>query len=342
MRKPHRPLKRTGKLRRLQPRRTITDRRGADERKARDAFKTLSASIEPLAAGEKDYTIMTCAMANADWVQTSAEVKNPYLGQSMQTCGEPKKIGAPPAHGGVTTRTKAAAREYWKGAATRHTLPLIVSRMPIVCQQRARSPVLAEYARLAASYDKRWSFYIEATARETIARLAAHPGERLLDVGCGTGALLCQLARTRSQAQLAGIDPVPEMLAIARRRLPPAVDLRESWAERLPFESGHFDAVTCCSVLHYVREPIAALREMNRVLRPGGILVVTDWCADDVVCRALGWYLRRVNRAVFKVYRRHEFLRLLQEAGHTGAVIDRCKIDWLWGLMTAVVTKPAV
>lgn len=67
----------------------------ADLSAVRDAFKPLSVSIEPLAADEKGYTVMTCTMANADWVQTSAEVKNPYLGKSMQSCGEPKKNAAP-------------------------------------------------------------------------------------------------------------------------------------------------------------------------------------------------------------------------------------------------------
>jgi hypothetical protein len=65
---------------------------------ARERFKTLSLSIEPLAAGEDGYTVMTCTMANADWVQASTEVKNPYLGKSMQSCGEPKKIDAAPEH----------------------------------------------------------------------------------------------------------------------------------------------------------------------------------------------------------------------------------------------------
>ena len=57
---------------------------------ARTAFKSLSAAVEPLAAGEKGYVVMNCPMANADWVQTSNDVKNPYYGKSMLTCGGPK------------------------------------------------------------------------------------------------------------------------------------------------------------------------------------------------------------------------------------------------------------
>src|SRR5437763_1505698 len=59
---------------------------------ARDAFKSLSEAVEPLAKGEKGYVVMNCPMANADWVQTSKDVKNPYFGKSMLTCGSPKEM----------------------------------------------------------------------------------------------------------------------------------------------------------------------------------------------------------------------------------------------------------
>ena len=62
-----------------------------DIKAARDGFKSLSAAIEPLAAGEKAYVVMYCPMANADWVQTSKDVKNPYYGKAMLTCGGPKE-----------------------------------------------------------------------------------------------------------------------------------------------------------------------------------------------------------------------------------------------------------
>lgn len=58
---------------------------------AREAFKGLSVSIEPLAADQAGYTVMTCPMAHADWVQVTGTVKNPYLGKAMQSCGSPKK-----------------------------------------------------------------------------------------------------------------------------------------------------------------------------------------------------------------------------------------------------------
>ncbi len=57
---------------------------------ARAAFKTLSVAVEPLAADQTGFTVMTCSMVHADWVQATGEVKNPYLGKAMQSCGSPK------------------------------------------------------------------------------------------------------------------------------------------------------------------------------------------------------------------------------------------------------------
>jgi len=202
-----------------------------------------------------------------------------------------------------------------------------------------KHPVLEEYARLAPTYDTKWSFYVETTTRETLARLSLRSTDRLLDVGCGTGALLERLSRSHPAALLSGVDPVLEMLAVARRRLPAGVALREAWAEQLPFESAEFDAVVSCNAFHYIRHPQAALLEMIRVLRPGGQLVLTDWCDDYLACRVCDWFLRRFSPAHFKVYRERECLRLLQEAGYQGIEIDRYKITWLWGLMTARATK---
>ena len=96
-------------------------------------------------------------------------------------------------------------------------------------------PVIKEYAGAAQDYDRKWSFYVESTTRETIARLAMKPGDRVLDVGCGTGELLARLAAKYPKAALAGIDPVPEMLAKAKGKLPAQADLRVGWANQLPW-----------------------------------------------------------------------------------------------------------
>lgn len=65
--------------------------KAADLAAARKSFKVLSTTVEPLAAVEKGYVVMHCPMANAEWVQTTGDVRNPYFGKAMLTCGEPKK-----------------------------------------------------------------------------------------------------------------------------------------------------------------------------------------------------------------------------------------------------------
>ena len=129
------------------------------------------------------------------------------------------------------------------------------------------------------------------------------------------------------------------MLEIARRRLPDGVELCEGSAERLPFSEGSFGVVLSCSMFHYVGEPIEALGEMRRVLAAGGTLVLTDWCADYLVCRACEWYLSVFRRVRYSVYRRSECLSLLRRAGFEDASVDRYKISPLWGVMTATARK---
>lgn len=202
-----------------------------------------------------------------------------------------------------------------------------------------RREVVREYSRLASIYDGKWSSYVEATTRETVRRVPSRPTDRILDVGCGTGALLHCLASVHPPENLVGIDPVAQMRDRARRKLPSPVELREAWAESLPFDDGAFDVVLSCNMFHYLPDPPTALREMSRVLRPGGRLVVTDWCDDFWACRLCDLYLRLTSRTHVRTYRLHECARMLAMPGHTLVGIDRYKIDWLWGMMTATVIK---
>ena len=201
--------------------------------------------------------------------------------------------------------------------------------------------VLEEYGKLAPHYDRRWSFYIEATLRETLRRLELRPGENILDVGCGTGQLLKALSDAVPDARLAGADPSPEMLEVARKRLGETVPLKQSHAESLPFSNETFDVVVSTNAFHYFRNPLGALEEMARVLPPNGRIVLTDWCDDYIACRLCNRWLRIVDRAHFRTYGQKQCRLLVEQAGFTGVRIDRYKINWFWGLMTAVGRKPA-
>ncbi|HUF86775.1 MAG TPA: methyltransferase domain-containing protein [Thermohalobaculum sp.] len=197
-----------------------------------------------------------------------------------------------------------------------------------------------EYERLAARYDRRWAFYIGATVRETLRRMPAGPGARLLDVGCGTGAFLAAVRAAHADARLAGVDLSPAMLTAARRRLPSDVALEVASAEALPFPRAGFDTVVSISAFHFFRAPRAALGEMRRVLRPGGTLVLTDWCGDYLACRLLDRLLRLRDPAHFRTYGSAGFGALIEDAGFAAVRVERYRISWFWGLMTAVARNP--
>ncbi len=131
--------------------------------------------------------------------------------------------------------------------------PLRLVRRGASVMQDKDDPVLREYARLAARYDSRWSFYVAATVRETLNRL--EPGDKLLDIGCGTGALLHAVSISYPRTKLAGVDLSAEMIEIARAKLGPAAVLERGRAEHLPFPDDTFDVVVSTSVLHFLRRP---------------------------------------------------------------------------------------
>jgi ubiquinone/menaquinone biosynthesis C-methylase UbiE len=110
---------------------------------------------------------------------------------------------------------------------------------------------------------------------ETLAREGDLAGRRVIDIGCGTGRFATLLAAEHN-ARVWGIDPSPEMLAVARRRGPRSVGFRVGRAEELPFKDGWFERASMWLVAHLVDRPVA-LREARRVLVGGGRLVVATF-----------------------------------------------------------------
>lgn len=125
-----------------------------------------------------------------------------------------------------------------------------------------------------------------AAYQGSFAALCAHPagmlldaagvgaGDRLLDAGAGTGTVAA-LACSRG-AVVTAADAEPSMLALARRQAP-AAEVRHATLPDLPFAVGSFDAAVANFVINHVGDPAAALRELGRVVRPGGRVAVTIW-----------------------------------------------------------------
>ncbi len=143
---------------------------------------------------------------------------------------------------------------------------------------------------------------LAAVRRTTIDALDLTPGARVLDVGSGPGLFAQEIAPlVGPRGAVCGVDTSEAMLAMARARCAGLgqVEFRLADAAALPFAAGEFDACVCVQVLEFVEDASAALREMWRVLRPGGrvALVDTDWgttawsCADETLCARVmeGW-----------------------------------------------------
>lgn len=200
---------------------------------------------------------------------------------------------------------------------------------------RYEQAVRREYSRLASDYDRKWAYYVRAAVRETVERLDFSAADKLLDLGCGTAALLEALSPARSAVKFVGADLSMEMLQVARKKPGAGGKLVAAQAQRLPFVPASFDIVVSCNSFHFWRSPRESLSEIARVLKPGGKVVITDWCDDYFACRVCDLFLRIFDRAHFKTYGRRECEDMLRASGYRNISIDRYKIDWLWGLMTA-------
>ena len=118
--------------------------------------------------------------------------------------------------------------------------------------------------------------YSEPLAAQFADLAGARSGQRLLDVGCGPGALTAELVKRVGPDAVSAVEPSASFVAAARERLP-GVDIRQAAAERLPFGDAAFDAALAQLVVHFMADPVAGLREMGRVTRPGGTVAACVW-----------------------------------------------------------------
>ena len=150
-------------------------------------------------------------------------------------------------------------------------------------------PTYDRYARLLSfGQDPRWRRFL-------VSRLDVSPDARVLDVATGTGAVALELVRQHG-CSVVGIDRSPEMLAVARSRvaggrLGTRIELHEGRAETLPFPDASFDGLTVTYLLRYVEDPAATIRELARVVRPGGTVAMLEFGVPQALPARALWEL---------------------------------------------------
>lgn len=188
---------------------------------------------------------------------------------------------------------------------------------------------------VAENYER---FFVPAIAAPVAADLieiaALRPGERVLDVACGTGVVARFAAeRVGDTGAVAGLDLNPGMLAVARSVTPSdmVIDWHEASAEVMPLPDESFDVVLCQLGLQFVPDKPAALREMRRILAPGGRLIMNVAgptpplfaIAEEAFARHIGPEAAGFVRLVFSLHDPGELQNLISGAGFHDVTVWR-------------------
>jgi ubiquinone/menaquinone biosynthesis C-methylase UbiE len=193
-------------------------------------------------------------------------------------------------------------------------------------EDQLRDSASPEEIAAATAYD---SLHVPALFQQWAPRVVGaaqiRPGHRVLDVACGTGVLAREAASLAGgEGSVAGLDASPGMLAVAER-LAPGIEWRQGAAESLPYEDDSFDAVVSQFGLMFFADRPKAVREMTRVLAPGGRMAVAVWESLErseayptevaLLERIAGPRAADALRAPFVLGDREELTTLFEDAG---------------------------
>lgn len=176
----------------------------------------------------------------------------------------------------------------------------------------------------------------EPIARRLIDRARPHPGERVLDVACGTGIVSrVALEVVGPEGRVVGIDANPGMIDVAREVVPDDIVWHVAPADDLPFDDGSFDLVLCSMGLQFFPDRVSALREVRRVLAPGGRTV---WCTpgptpplfvaiDAALTNQVGPGASIFVHAVFALHDADQAAELMRVAGFEQVEIETTTVS---------------
>ncbi len=185
-----------------------------------------------------------------------------------------------------------------------------------------------------ASYDGFMGRYSRLLAIQFADAAEIGEGQRVLDVGCGTGALTGVLVDRVGLASVAAVDPSPSFVSACTARYE-GLDVRAGSAEAIPFDDASFDAAMAQLVLHFVSDPDLSIAEMTRVVRSGGVVAACVWDFEHgmEMLRAFWDAALTVDPAapdeaqVLQFGRSGEVVELLVSAGLEGVVETTLEVE---------------
>ncbi len=177
------------------------------------------------------------------------------------------------------------------------------------------------FDRWATKYDKgRITRWFQYTQDLSISVMSLQRDSKVLDVGCGTGFAVLELATRVSEGKAYGIDISHEMIEQAKAKIPDdlseRVEFCEGSSDKMPYQDNFFDFILCTNSFHHYPDPIKALKEMQRVLKPGGQIVIFENAPD------LSWYtwcwdrlFRIIEKGHVRYYPSRELGNILRSSG---------------------------
>lgn len=198
-----------------------------------------------------------------------------------------------------------------------------------------------QYDQMAEAYDRRWRGYLTDTLTFLKTWVELSPSMNVLDIACGTGLFEQFILADEPNQSIIGADLSSKMLGIADYRCQrhPYVAFTTARAGALPYADQSFDLVVTASAFHYFDDPVTALIEMKRVLKPDGSIVILDWCKDYLLCRLCDLVLHVIDPAYTQCYTQAELHRLLGAANLHIERAARVRFGVVWGHMVVTASR---
>jgi len=169
-------------------------------------------------------------------------------------------------------------------------------------EEQAHNIEKAYFNRWAKSYDRSLAqLWLRKNYRLMVETLDPPPSAHILDIGCGTGQLAARLAARVPDGRVLGVDPAEEMIKVARQRTEGMACLvfEVGQSDALPAEDNSFDMALSTISFHHWTHPTESLREIARVLKPGGRLFILDFCRDNPLVKLDDWFWWRIQKSHF-------------------------------------------